>query len=254
MGEVAHPAQQPAGDARRAARAPRDLVGAVGRHADAEHARAAIDDELELGLGIEVEPHRDAETVAQRVGEEAGARCRPHQGELGEIDLHRTRRRPRPDDQVELKILHRGIEDFLHRRIEPVDLVDEQNVALLEIGQERREIARLRDHRTGGRAEIHPQFARHDLGERRLAQARRPDEQHMVERLVAGARRRDEHCEILSRLLLADELDQALRAQGGFRHILLAAFRGNERASRGCAHRFLTIARARGYTCWARAP
>ena len=39
-GEVAHPAQQPSGDARRAARAAGDLVGAVGGDADAEHARA----------------------------------------------------------------------------------------------------------------------------------------------------------------------------------------------------------------------
>ena len=74
MGEVAHAAQQPAGDARRAARAPRDLVGAVGRDADAEHARAAIDDLLELLLGIEIQPHRNAEAVAQRIGQQAGAR------------------------------------------------------------------------------------------------------------------------------------------------------------------------------------
>ncbi len=69
--EVAHAAQQPPGDARRAARAARDLVGAVGGHADAEHARAAVDDLLELRLGIEIEPHRDAEAVAQRIGEQA---------------------------------------------------------------------------------------------------------------------------------------------------------------------------------------
>src|SRR5262245_37127802 len=72
--EIAHPPQQPAGDARRAAGAARDLVGAVGRHADAENARAAIDDLFELRLGIEVEPDRNAEAVAQRIGEEARAR------------------------------------------------------------------------------------------------------------------------------------------------------------------------------------
>ena len=46
--KVAHPAQQPPGDPRRAAGAARDLVGAVGGHADAEDPRAAIDDLLEL--------------------------------------------------------------------------------------------------------------------------------------------------------------------------------------------------------------
>ena len=48
MREVAHAAQQPSGDARRAARAARDLVGAVRRDADAEHAGAAIDDLFEF--------------------------------------------------------------------------------------------------------------------------------------------------------------------------------------------------------------
>ena len=82
MGEVADAAQQPAGDARRAARAPRDLVGAVRRHADAEHAGAAVDDQFELGLGVEIQPHRNAEAVAQRIGEQARARGGADQREL----------------------------------------------------------------------------------------------------------------------------------------------------------------------------
>ena len=112
---------------------------------------------------------------------------------LREIDLHRARGRPLADDEVELEILHRRIEDFLDRRIEPVDLVDEEHVALFEIGEQRREIAGLGDHRTGGGAEVDAEFARHDLRQRGLAEARRADEQHMVERFVARPRRLDEH-------------------------------------------------------------
>ncbi len=41
---------------------------------DAEDARAAIDDQLELRLAVEIQPHRNAEAVAQRIGEKAGAR------------------------------------------------------------------------------------------------------------------------------------------------------------------------------------
>ena len=192
MGEVAHAPQQPAGDARRAARAARDLVGAVRRHADAEHARAAVDDQLELGLGIEVQPHRNAEAVAQRIGEQARAGRRADQRERRQIDLDRARRRPLADDEVELEVLHRRIEDLLDRRIEPVDLVDEQHVARLEIGEQRREIAGLGDHRPGGGAEIDAQFARDDLRQRGLAEAGRADEQHVVERFVARPRRLDE--------------------------------------------------------------
>ena len=236
-GKIAQPAQQPPGDARRAAGAARDLVGAVRGHDNAEHARAAVDDLLELGLGIKVEPHRNAEAVAQRIGEKPGAGGGADQRELGEIDLHRTRRRSGADDEIELKILHRRIEDFLDRRIEPVNLVDEEHVALFEVGEQRREIAGLGDHRARRGAEIDAELARHDLRQRGLAEPRRADEQHVIERLAPRPRRLDEDAEILPRLFLTDELGQPLRAQRRFRRIVLAALGRHQFAAGARRHR-----------------
>src|ERR1700747_3056240 len=93
----------------------RNLVGAVRGQPDAEHAGAAIDDLFKLGLAVKVEPHRDAEAVAQRIGEKSRARGRADERELRQLDLHRTRRRSLANDEVELKILHGWIEDFLDR-------------------------------------------------------------------------------------------------------------------------------------------
>ncbi len=67
MGEVAHPAQQAAGDPRSAARAPGDLARAVVLDPLAEQAGGAADDQLELLDRVEVEARRDPEAVAQRV-------------------------------------------------------------------------------------------------------------------------------------------------------------------------------------------
>ena len=111
----------------------------------------------------------------------------PIERELGEIDAHRARRRSLADDEVELEVLHRRIEDFLDRRIEPMDLVDEQDVALLEVGEQRGEIAGLGNHRTGGGAKADAQLLGHDLRQRRLAETRRTRKQHMVERIAARA-------------------------------------------------------------------
>src|ERR1700690_4021718 len=127
--------------------AARDLVGAVGGDGDAKDARAAVDDQLELRLAVEIKPHRDAEAVAQRIGEQPGTCRGADQGEFGKVDLHRACRRAFTDDEVELKILHRRIKDFLDRRVEAMDLVDEENVAIFEIGEQRREIAGLADPR-----------------------------------------------------------------------------------------------------------
>src|SRR4029077_7318844 len=153
-GKVANASEQAPGNARGAARAPGDLVRAVIGEREANHAGAARDNALQLFGSVEIEPDRNAETIAQRSGEEPGAGRRADQGESGEVDLHRARRRPGADDEVELEILHRRIENLLDRWIETVNLVDEQYIARLEIGELPSEIARLADHRTGGRMEI----------------------------------------------------------------------------------------------------
>ena len=103
-----------------------------------------------------------------------------------------------------------------------MDLVDEEDVAVLEVGEQRGEIARLGDHGTGGGAEADAQLARHDLRQRGLAEARRAREQHVVERVAARLGRLDEHLEVGARLLLADELAQQLRPQRLLRAIGLA--------------------------------
>ena len=190
------------------------------RHADIEHAGAAGDDLLQLFLGVEIQPHRNAETIAQRIGEQPRARGRADQGEFRQFDLDRARRRSLADDEIELEILHRGIEHFLHRRTEAMDFVDEQDVALFEIGQQRREIAGLGDDRARSRAKTDAELARHDLRQRGLAEAGRADEQHMIQRLVTLARGLDEDRKILARLRLADEFGQQLRTQRGVADIV----------------------------------
>ncbi|MGY3424773.1 hypothetical protein ACVWZW_005248 [Bradyrhizobium sp. F1.13.4] len=80
--KIAHAAQQPAGDTRRATGAARDLVGAIGAHADVEHAGAPGDDALKLFDRVEIQPDRNAEAVAQGIGEQAGAGGGADKGEF----------------------------------------------------------------------------------------------------------------------------------------------------------------------------
>ena len=111
---------------------------------------------------------------------------------MRQVDADRARARTLADDQIELKILHRRIEDLLDRRRQAVDLVDEQHVARLQVGQQRREVAGALDHRARGGAEPDPHLARDDLRQGGLAEPRRAGKQHMVERLAAGLGRLDE--------------------------------------------------------------
>ena len=215
-GEIAHPAQQPGGDPGGAAGAPRDLAGAVILERHAQHPGAAPHDPLQFVDIVEVEPQRDAEALSQGIGDEAGARRRADEGEGRQLDAHGPRARPLADHEVELKILHRRVEDFLDRRLEPVHLVDEQYVPGLEIGQDGGKIAGPQYDRPGSGVKADTEFAGDDLGQGRLAETRRPRQHDVIERLGAAGGGGDEHPEVVAHLGLAGELGKGPRAKGRF--------------------------------------
>ena len=95
---------------------------------------------------------------------------------------------PFADHDVDLEILERRIQDLLDDRRQPVDLVDEQHVVRLEVGQQRREVAGALEHRPRRLAQVDAELVRDDVRQRRLAEARRAEQQHVVERLAARLR------------------------------------------------------------------
>src|SRR5262245_4959231 len=162
-----------------------------------------------------------AEAPAQRRGDQSGPRCRADQGEFGQIEFNRTRRRPLPDHQIKLEILHRGIENLFNRRVKAMNLVNEEHVAFFKIGEQRGQIARLFDHRPGRGFDLRAHLAGDYSGHCGLAETRRPIEQHMIQRLAARAGGLDEDAQIVLDLLLADVFAQDLRAQREFNLLLI---------------------------------
>ena len=61
---------------------------------------------------------------------------RADQGELRQLQAQTARLRSLVDDDVEPVILHRGIEIFLDRRLEPMDFVDEKDIAFFQTGEQ----------------------------------------------------------------------------------------------------------------------
>jgi hypothetical protein len=87
-----------------------------------------------------------------------------------------------------------------------VDLVDEEHLPGLEVGEDRREIAGLLEHRTGRRSHGDAELVRDHVRERRLAEAGRAVQQHVIERLAALPRGSDRHVEVLANVVLPDVL------------------------------------------------
>ena len=232
LGEVAHAPQQPVGDARRAARTRRDLRGALDVDRHAEDAGRSLHDALQFVVAVELEPLHDAEAIAQRRRQQARARRGADQRERRQVDLDRARARALADHDVELEVLERRVEDFLDHRAQAVDLVDEQDVVRLQVGEQRREVARPLEHRPRGLLEADAELVRDDVRERGLAEARRAEDQHVIERLAAVARGRDEDLHLRLHGRLADVVGERLRPHRAVVDLFLALAAGGDRRGR----------------------
>src|SRR6266511_2254822 len=146
---------------------------------------------------------------------------------------------------VEAKVLHRRVERLLDRGREPVDLVDEEDVARRERGEQPREVALLHERGAARDVQRDAELAREDVRERRLAEPRRTGEEHVIERLAARLRGLGVDLEVLDDLLLPHVLREgggaerllearlALVGPGGDVAERLHGHRGRERSSEG---------------------
>lgn len=116
-----------------------------------------------------------------------------------------------------------------------MNLVDEQYIVGLEIGQQCRQILGLFQHRAAGLAQVHAQLGRDDVGQRGLAQTGRAEQQHMIERLAAFLGSADKDFKLLAGLGLAHILIKQFRAQRAFQRLLaLRRMSGRHHARRQC--------------------
>jgi hypothetical protein len=119
---------------------------------------------------------------------------------------------PVADHDVELEVLQRRVQDLFHHRAQPMDLVDEQHVAGLQVGQQRGQVAGLLQHRAGGLAQVDLHLVGDDVRQRGLAEPRRAEDQGVVQRLAAAAGGADEDLHLLAHRRLADVVRELARA------------------------------------------
>ncbi len=190
---VADAPEQPPGDARGPARPAPDGPGPLLGDLHAQDVCRAQDDAREFLGRVEIQAEHAAEAVAQGRGQKPHARGGADQGEGLQVDFDRARARPLADDQVDLVVLHGGVQNLLDAGGHAVDLVDEQDIVARKIGQDGRQVAHALQHRAGGRDHAHAELRGHDLGQGGLAQAGAAGKQRVVQGLAAFPRRLDEH-------------------------------------------------------------
>src|SRR5208337_3162506 len=114
--------------------------------------------------GVELEAQEQAETRAQRSGEQSGAGGGADKGEG--LDVHGVSAGggALADHDVELVVFERGVEDLFERGLEAVDFVDEKNLAVAEIGEDGGQIAFYLQRGAGGLLEGGSEFVGDDVG------------------------------------------------------------------------------------------
>lgn len=210
---VANAPQKSVRDAGCAAASAGDFGSTLRFNRHAEELRGPLHDRGELVLIVKLQLVDDPEARAKRVGERARACGGADQGEGREVELDRARRRSFADHDVDLIVLERRVEDFLHNGREAMNLVDEEHVVLFKIREDCREVARSLEHRARGLPEIHAHFSGDDVGERRFAETGRSEKKKVIERLPAAAGGFDEDLKLLAHGALADVVGELRRTE-----------------------------------------
>ena len=165
LGEVAHALEQAVGHARRSPAARRDRGRAVVVQVDLEDVGRAANNHGELLDGVWLKPRLDAEAVAQRRCQQARARGRPDEREGGQVERDHARPRALAHGDRQAAVLHRGVEGLLEGAWQAVDLVDEEDRAGLERGEERGDVALALERGAGCGDERGVQLRGDDLGQ-----------------------------------------------------------------------------------------
>ena len=118
-----------------------------------------------------------------------------------------------------------------------MNFVDKQHVALVQIGQQGREIPRPFQGGAGGDAEIDPHLRRNNGRQGGFAQAGRAVQQHVIQGLATNLGRVDKDRQVILDLFLADVFGQGAGTQrvvavvlgqvfGGYHAVFVIHFHG----------------------------
>ena len=215
-GHIPHPPQQSVGNPGRAPAAPGHLQGRIRIQLQLQEPRRPLHNRLEILEAVKLQPLDQAEAIPQGRTERAGLGGGPHQGEWGQGQGAGAGRGALAHGEIEAKVLHGRVEDFFGDPVEPVDLINEQQLLGLEVHQQAHDVAGALQGRGTGDAAAHAKFFGQHQGHGGFAQARGAIEQHVVEGFLTAAGGLNGNAQHLLEFALADVVGQALGPEAVF--------------------------------------
>ena len=221
---VTHTTQQAVRNTRCAAGTTGNLRETLGGNLHVHQTRATAKHQLKLLHRVELQVTGKAETVTQRTRQQTRTGRRTHQGELRQLQRNGSRTRTLTDHNVHTEIFHRHVEHFLSRAAHTVDLIQEQHLTGGQRRQNRRQITRMLNRRTGGNAQRCLHLCRNNHRESGLTQTGRARKQHVVGTTATHLRSLQHQGQLLTHTALTHKVIQGLRAQCRLNHFLFRLF------------------------------
>ena len=211
---ITNPAEEVVCDAWGASATPSDFWGGLWLEFNFQERSGALHDGRKIFDRVVVESVGDAESGAKGGTEKARTRSGSNQRKAGKVKANGSGGGALIDDDIDPKIFDGGIEVLFDHFGEAVDFVDEENVALLQSGEETSEVTCFFDGGTGGGADGGVHFGSKNVSERGFAEARGAAEEEVIEGLRAGASGIEEDAESVLEFGLAGEVGQSGGAKG----------------------------------------
>src|SRR5271170_2932668 len=210
--KIAHAAQQTIRHARRPPATARNFRRARLVHGNSQNPRRPLHDQQQILRRIKFQPVHDPKPRTQRRHNQPRARRRPNQRETIQLIRMHPRPRPLPDNQIHAKILHRRIQNLLQRRLQAVNFIQKEKILRLQRSEHRGQVAFFLQQRPRTDLDRRTHFIRQNLRQSRLAQPRRPIQQHVIQRLSARPRRFHRNLQIFFHPILSDVIRKLLGA------------------------------------------
>src|SRR5262245_28486071 len=130
LGKVPNATQQPVCDAGSTARSTGDLDSAMGGEVYVKQPSRPSQDELDLSRLVEVQVSGEPEAIPQGSRQQTCPSGGADQCEVRDVQWYCHRPRTLADHDIDPEVLHRHVEHLFGRPRHPVNLVEEQNLAL----------------------------------------------------------------------------------------------------------------------------
>ena len=126
------------------------------------------------------------EPVTKGSRKKSGPGRRPYKGKPWQIQSYGSGCRAFTDHNVYGKVLHSRVQYLFHLPVQPVDLINKQDITFREAVQYSGHLARFFYGRTAGSLDIYPHLVGYYTGKRGLPQSRGPVEKGMIQGIMSA--------------------------------------------------------------------